>query len=344
MPALDIIAATARVDVTITLPVFDPIHQKYTGISFATQLAAGLTSAGWVQTADSVPLADYFVMKSQQSPWNAGNQSAPSDYIGQMLIYFQGTGVSGGNLSVWASNLTGTATQDTPITLLYGKFIGGNLQVFTYRLLATAFSFVLFAIGIFSESRQTAMMAGVPYLPDFQQVRINYNSPQVQDAIYCVDITYWRQSLGAPVGPQFCCYQSAQSTNGPSFWTQDPGGNGAEDGFNILTLDTVQGPTNSNLFFDQSLPSLLTDPTTWAPLFTPLRVMWANSLLGIPTMKGFLFDMVYCSKPYPGDAQISVDQNPTLTMNVFTNNNVGQYYPWINPGSILICSKGGVYS
>jgi hypothetical protein len=337
MQALDIIAATARVDVTINLPVF-PV----TTPTFAKQVALGLVSAGWIQTSDSMPAGDYYVLKSQQSPWNYGLSSPPSDYIGQCLIYLQGNGTP--NLSVWASNLSGSATQSTPILLVNGKLSGEIFTQYTYRLLATAFSFTLFAIGIFFESRQTAMMAGIPYLPDFQQARINQNSPGVQDAIYCLDITGWRGSLGSPVGPQFCCYQSKYSINGPSFWTQVPGGNGAEDGLQILTMDSVQGPTNTNLFFDNVLPSTFSDPTTWAPMFTPIRVMWGTSLGSPPTMKGFLFDMVYCSKPYPGDSQIFVDVNPTLVMNVFTNNNVGQYYPWVNPGTILICSKGGVYS
>lgn len=314
----DIIAATNRVVVPLT------------GTNLASlqiQLVNALTLGGWSLEGQ---LGDgSYKLLSQQSPWLAPGMP-PSDYILQCMVYI---GKTGSALTIRGANSAETAVQNPSIPVTLGVPPTG----YNFLVLVTGFSFTLYIPGLFSGGG-IACMAGVPMVPPFQQVRTPHNSPQVQEAIYCIDASSFRQGFTSPQGAMFCCYQSAMSTLGePQFWTEAPG---RDEPYSFQLLGLANGP---NLFYDATNPTF-TDPTKWATLFAPLRMMWGNQTSSLPTLKGFLFDCVFCSKPFAGDSQILVDQNPMLTMNVFANNNVGTTGPTTVPGSLLVCSAGGTYN
>lgn len=387
MASLDIIAATGRVVSTLT---------GGSPAALALELKNALIAGGWTDMGTLMSDGSYKLL-SQQSPWNVPLTLPPDDYVAQCMLYVN---YSGGFLTVRAANAAETAVQlaSTPVRLLGDQ---------SYIALVTSYSILMYVPGLFGLSQQIALAAGVPFLPAFQQVRQMANSPEVQDAIYCADVSTYRSGLYTPIGPQFCLYQSAQSTvvnttigsaisagaktlsrtttsniyvgetlaigganpetvvvtaitdttytatfanshlaadpvtgNAPAFWTSDHGSDYLSS-FSILGLDN---PTDLAYDTTSLTQSNFTAPAKWAPLFVPLRVMWGTGANSVPTLKGFLFDAVFCSQVFPGDSTIMVDASPnTLTMNVVTDNGIAQNGPRTLAGTILICSAGGTY-
>lgn len=231
--------------------------------------------------------------------------------------------------------------QSTDAEVVLAPLTSIGLSDHLYRLAATNYSFFLYIPG--NTTSNSVCMAGVPFFPSFMQDRTNMKGPAVQEAIYCAQISPWRVNYQGLGGSTFCAFRGVRSTQ--SFWEGRPGQAnsvtpiGLRSGNGGAFRRAGVSHANGNLFID---PANLTDNTKWTPMLTPVRIAWAPTRNDLATIKGFLFDCLWCTKPLPGDMTIKWG-DPPITLNVFTGNSVGGEAPITLAGSILLATAGGSF-
>lgn len=331
------------------------MFQAASGASFRSQLQAILASAGWSVIAADVSGGPNpgtgFKCTSRAAPW-CPSGPAPEDYVGKVRVWFYPrptfTPAFQSQTEFLVMNEAETMVQSSSEIQL--KTTTDDYAPFSYMVCATPYDFKIFMLGVARRdadgisNSQTAVLCGVPQIPNFLQGRPGWCQYGVNEMFYIAQADSMRSGyMYSPPG-QFWAggISSKLSDMDPEVTfmnTNTVSSEGWRNGIRLSYGTGWQNSPSSNMWvFDQDHPA----PDDWNPLMWPPCIAWPSDPAHVDAtdrLKGFIWDSMVVNKELPADTLLEFDDHQFI---VFTHNGVGGLAPYRPPGGLILTIEGAV--